>query len=467
MRKSILSLACTLAAIQAFAQNKPYLEDLPYYVENLAVFEQNQEPGRAFHIPEHSLSLNGTWKFQYFESPLEVPKTFFQPSFNDRKWASIEVPSNWEMQGFGQPIFRNVTTPFPNKMPESRLAEFRKILDDPNASEMEKRMAQYRMGGARAADPFAVALPEVPMDFNPTGAFRTSFTVPSAWKGEKVFLRFEKVASASFVWVNGQEVGYNEGAQEPAEYDITPYLKSGKNTLAVLVLKYSDGYYLESQDYWRLAGIFDDVVLYATPQARLFDWQVITDFGPDFKDSDLSLTVDVKGYDIDKQGYKVRAGVSKDGRSVAKMESPVFGLTPGALQRLQMAAKVTAPEKWTSDTPVLYKLDMELVDADGKVVDAVSKRIGFKKTEIREGVFYLNGVPIKVSAECSHMQHPELGHAMNEATIRKDMEILKQFNFNAVRTSHYPPVNEYLDPVRRIGNFIRIIIRHITTHSLP
>ena len=454
MRKSILSLACTLAAIQAFAQNKPYLEDLPYYVENLAVFEQNQEPGRAFHIPEHSLSLNGTWKFQYFESPLEVPKTFFQPSFNDRKWASIEVPSNWEMQGFGQPIFRNVTTPFPNKMPESRLAEFRKILDDPNASEMEKRMAQYRMGGARAADPFAVAIPEVPMDFNPTGAYRTSFTVPSAWKGEKVFLRFEKVASASFVWVNGQEVGYNEGAQEPAEYDITPYLKSGKNTLAVLVLKYSDGYYLESQDYWRLAGIFDDVVLYATPQARLFDWQVITDFGPDFKDSDLSLTVDVKGYDIDKQGYKVRAGVSKDGRSVAKMESPVFGLTPGALQRLQMAAKVTAPEKWTSDTPVLYKLDMELVDADGKVVDAVSKRIGFKKTEIREGVFYLNGVPIKVSAECSHMQHPELGHAMNEATIRKDMEILKQFNFNAVRTSHYPPVNEYLDLADEYGLFV-------------
>jgi len=454
MRKTCLFLACALLSAQVFAQDKPYMEDLSYYVENLAVFEQNQEPGRAYHIPRHNLFLNGKWKFQYFESPLDVPKNFFQPGFNDKKWPLIEVPSNWEMQGFGQPLFRNITTPYPNKMPQSRLDQFQKILDDPNATEMEKGMARYRMGGATAGDPFAVQVPNVPWDLNPTGAYRTTFTVPSAWKGEKVFLRFEKVASGSFVWVNGQEVGYNEGAQEPAEYDITKYLKSGKNTLAVLVLKYSDGYYLESQDYWRLAGIFDDVVLYATPQARIFDWQVITDFGPDYKDSDLSLTVDVKGYEVDRQGYRVRASVSKEGRAVAQMESAAFGLAQGSLQTLKFSSKVTAPEKWSSETPVLYNLDMELVDGNGKVVDAVSKKMGFKKTEIREGVFYLNGQPLKVSAECSHMQHPELGHAMDEATIRKDMEILKQFNFNGVRTSHYPPVNKYLDLADEYGLFI-------------
>ena len=453
-RLCLFALACSLAAVQASAQDKPFLEDLPYYVENLSVFERNQEPGRTFHIPAHHLSLNGEWKFQYFESPLDVPKSFFLPSFNDRKWPSIQVPSNWEMQGFGQPVFRNVTTPFPNKMPASRLAQFQKILDDPNATEMEKRMAQYRMGGRGTADPFAVAIPEVPMDLNPTGAYRTVFTLPSSWKGEQVFLRFEKVASASFVWVNGQEVGYNEGAQEPAEYNITPYLKSGKNTLAVLVLKYADGYYLEGQDYWRLAGIFDDVVLYATPQARLFDWQVITDFGPDYRDSDLSLTVDVKGYDGDRQGFRVRASVSRDGKTAAQMESDAFSLAAGALQTVKMTAKVAAPRKWSSETPDLYNLDLELLDGNGKVVDAVSKKMGFKKTEIRDGVFYLNGQPLKVSAQCSHMQHPELGHAMDEATIRKDMEILKQFNFNAVRTSHYPPVNEYLDLADEYGLFI-------------
>ncbi|MBO6083013.1 MAG: beta galactosidase jelly roll domain-containing protein, partial [Bacteroidales bacterium] len=223
-------------------------------------------------------------------------------------------------------------------MAESRLQAFRRILDDPNASEQQKRMARFRLGGGGSQDPFTVQVPNVPMDVNPTGAYRTTFTVPSAWKGEKVFLRFEKVASASFVWVNGKQVGYNEGAQEPAEYDITSYIKSGRNTLAVLVLKYSDGYYLESQDYWRLAGIFDDVILYATPQARLFDWQVITDFGPDFKDSDLSLTVDVKGYQIDRQGFRVRARVSKDGKAVAQMESDAFGLKPGATNTVRMAA---------------------------------------------------------------------------------------------------------------------------------
>ena len=447
-------LTCLLASAQAFSQDKPFLDDLSAYVENLSVFEQNQEPGRAFHIPEHHLSLNGKWKFQYFESPLDVPRTFFQPGYNDRKWPLIEVPSNWEMQGYGQALFRNVTTPFPNRMAESRLQAFRRILDDPDASEMQKRMARYRLGGGGSQDPFTVQVPNVPMDVNPTGAYRTTFTVPSAWKGEKVFLRFEKVASASFVWVNGKQVGYNEGAQEPAEYDITEYVKSGRNTLAVLVLKYSDGYYLESQDYWRLAGIFDDVVLYATPQARLFDWQVITDFGPDFRDSDLSLTVDVKGYQVDRQGFRVRARVSRDGKTVAQMESGAFGLKPGATNTVRMAAKVTAPEKWSSETPVLYNLDMELVDGDGRTVDAVSKRMGFKKSEIRNGVFYLNGQPLKLSAECSHMQHPELGHAMDEATVRKDLEILKQFNFNAVRTSHYPPVNEYLDLADEYGIFV-------------
>ena len=455
MKRMLVSAALCLLLVQVVAaQEKPFLENLPYYVENLSVFERGQEPGRAFHIPEQNLSLNGTWKFQYYETPLDVPGDFFQPSFNDRKWGSIQVPSNWEMQGYGQALFRNVSTPFPNKMPAARIAQFQKVLDDPNASERDKMIARYRMGGGAPALPFAVAIPEVPMDINPTGAYRTSFTLPKDWKGKQVFLRFEKVASGSFVWVNGKEVGYNEGAQEPAEYNITPYLKAGKNTLAVLVLKYCDGYYLEGQDYWRLAGIFDDVTLYASPQARIWDYQVITDFGPDYRDSDLSLAVEVKGYELESGSYKVRASVSRDGRGVARMESASFTLGSGSSRTLRMAARVTAPEKWSSETPVLYKLEMELVDASGKVVDAMSKRMGFKKTEIRDGVFYLNGVPIKVSAQCSHMQHPELGHAMDEATIRKDMEILKRFNFNGVRTSHYPPVNEYLDLADEYGLFI-------------
>ena len=182
LRNLFIAFILGLVALQpATAQDKPFLEDLPYYMENLAVFEAGQEPGRAYHIPAQSISLNGKWSFQYYESPYDVPKDFFKPSFNTRRWPLIDVPSNWEMQGYGQAIFRNVSAPFTVTMPESLLAQYRRTLEDPNATEQQKRMASMRLGGGGTPNPFAVQLPNVPMDFNPTGAYRTSFTIPSSW----------------------------------------------------------------------------------------------------------------------------------------------------------------------------------------------------------------------------------------------------------------------------------------------
>ena len=436
---SILMLAC----INLAGQDKTYLNNLPYYVENTEVYGEGQEDGRAFHIPASSISLNGKWKFLYSESPYDVPQDFFAPSFNDRRWPDITVPSNWEMQGFGQAIFRNVSAPFATNMPQA-------------AIDAQQKARGWR-GPARAAAkpaPYSVTPPEVPMDVNPTGAYRTSFNIPSEWKGEQIFLRFEKVASASFVWVNGQQVGYNEGAQEPSEYNITKYVKQGKNTLAVLVLKYSDGYYLEGQDYWRLAGIFDDVTVYASPDSRIWDYQVITEFDEQFTDSEVELNVELRAYNSDKSGYSLEAVISKDGKDVAQMSNEGISISAGESHTVHFHSNVAAPKKWTAETPELYTLAMTLKDNEGKVVDRMEKRMGFKKTEIIDGVFYLNGKPIKVNAQCSHMQHPVLGHAMDEATVRKDMEILKQFGFNGVRTSHYPPVNEYLDLADEYGLYI-------------
>ena len=426
IKNLLISLAfITPAALSA--QNKPYLQNLPHYVENLDVFSEGQEEGRAFHLPSGSISLNGTWKFLYCESPYDVPQDFFKTTFNDRKWSGIEVPSNWEMQGFGQAIFRNTATPWLSLHPKS-------------------------------ADPgdeiIAVTPPDVPMDINPTGAYRTYFNIPASWKGEQIFLRFEKVASASFVWVNGEQVGYNEGAQEPSEYNITRFVKPGKNQLSVLVLKYSDGGYMETQDFWRLAGIFDDVTVYHTHSTRIFDYQVITDFDSSYIDSDVSLAVDIKSYDKPALGMSLFAEISRDGIPVAKMEKSGIDIPASGKNTVRFASKVTSPLKWTAETPELYDLTMTLKDASGKTVDTMSKRMGFKKTEIIDGVFYLNGQPVKINAQCSHMQHPVLGHAMDEATVRKDFEILKQFNFNAVRTSHYPPVNEYLDLADEYGLYI-------------
>ncbi|MCQ2179675.1 MAG: DUF4981 domain-containing protein [Bacteroidales bacterium] len=409
-RLSLVALSSVLA-FTLNAQNKPFMEDLPYYIENVEMYGLNQEPGRAYHIPESSISLDGRWKFLYSETPEGIPADFFRMGFNDRRWNEIPVPSNWEMQGFGEAVFRNVSTPF-------------------------------------HPDP-----PYVPDDYNPTGAYRTEFRMPASWKGDKVFLRFEKVASASFVWVNGQQVGYNEGAQEPSEYDITKYVKPGSNSLAVLVLKYSDGYYLEDQDYWRLAGIFDHVTVYSTRQQRIRDWQVITDFDSSFKDSQLTLNTYVKAYDLGGT-VSVSAAVSRDGKEVVRMEKKDVVLSAGEEKTVSFAATVPSPLKWTAETPELYDLEMTLKDASGATLDVIRKKMGFKKTEIRDGVFYLNGKPVKLSGVCSHMQHPDLGHAMDEATIRKDMELLKQFNFNTVRTSHYPPVNRYLELADEYGLYI-------------
>jgi len=415
MKRTIITGICLCYIIPfLLAQKVNYLENLSEFIENTAVFELNQEEGRTYYIPEKHISLNGNWKFFWSDVPEGIPDDFYKENFNDKKWDLIQVPSNWEMVGYDDKLFRNIASPF-----------------KPNP-------------------------PYMPKEHNPTGAYRKTFTLPSNWRGEQIFLRFEKVASASFVWINGQEVGYNEGAQEPAEYNITQYLKPGKNTIAVHVVKYSDGYYLEGQDYWRLAGIFDDVWIYATPSVRLFDWQVITDLDETYTDANLELNVDVKKYTADPtSSFQVKAQLfDAENKRIAEFSTESFDINQIGKKQLKLQKEIKNPKKWTSETPDLYVLNMQLINAEGKIVDATKQRIGFKKTEIREEVFYLNGIPLKIHAQNSHMQHPELGHVMDEATIRKDFEILKQFNFNAVRTSHYPPVNKYLELADEYGLFV-------------
>jgi beta-galactosidase len=429
MKKTIAFLALWLIFIISYAQTKPFLSDIYSYLENTSVFELNQEEGHTPLVPYLSvkealtnnkqkaasyLSLDGTWKFCFSEVPEKVPAGFFNENFNDRKWDTIHVPSNWEMQGFGDPLFRNVKTPFP-----------------PNP-------------------------PFVPREYNPTGSYRKYFNIPGSWKDREIFLRMEKTASASFVWINGREVGYNEGAQEPAEYDITKYVRPGKNTIAVLVTKYSDGFYLEDQDYWRLAGIFDDIWIFAAPKTHIFDWHAITDLNETYTDASLNLSVDIRNYSLEAvNDLNLRAILyNNEGKVIKAMTSGKIQLHGAGKQTITLTAEVNNPAKWSAEHPDLYLLTFELIDHDSKAVEVISGRIGFKETEIRNQVFYLNGMPVKLNGINSHMQHPVLGHNMNEATIRKDFTILKQFNINCVRTSHYPPVIRYLELADEYGIYI-------------
>ena len=409
--KYILSF-CAISTF-ATAAKAQYLTHIYDYIENTEVFEENQEEGHAYFLPKEHISLNGTWKFQLSEIPEEVPVNFFMPGFKDGKWGQITVPSNWEMQGYGDAQFRNVQAPF------------------------------------KANPPF------VPREYNPTGAYRRSFDIPSNWKGKQIFLRMEKTQSASFVWINGKQVGYNEGGQEPAEYDITEYVKPGKNLIAVCVLKYSDGYYLEGQDYWRLAGIFDDVTVYATPKTRIFDWYITTDLDDKYVDATMNVEIDVKNYSDMAANYSVRTTLlDRENKLIDENKSKAFSVGAKEKKSVKLSSLIKNPSKWTCETPVLYTLKMELLNEAGQVVEETRSRMGFKETEIRHQVFYLNGKPIKINATNTHMQHPDKGHAMDEATIRKDMEILKQHNFNGVRTSHYPPVNKYLELADEYGLYI-------------
>ncbi|HVN57551.1 MAG TPA: glycoside hydrolase family 2 TIM barrel-domain containing protein [Bacteroidales bacterium] len=429
MKRLFFLIPAVFILSTAFGQNIPYLSDIYKYIENPAILDINQEEGHTIVIPYNSaadamsgdksrspgyLSLNGRWKFHFFDIPEKVPLNFFDPKFDDSAWDTIHVPSNWEMQGYGDPLFRNIATPF-------------------------------------HADP-----PHVPREYNPTGAYRRFFSVPPGWKGKQVFLRMEKTASACFLYVNGKGAGYNEGAQEPAEYNITPFLKDGKNSVAVVVFKYSDGVYLEDQDYWRLAGIFDDVWLCARNPTHLFDWTAVTEPDREYKNFRLDLAAMVKNFSAaGTGGWLLRITLlDKMMKPVRTFSSEKFTVTPAVTTTIKLSGEIESPSRWSAEDPCLYTLVFELVNSSGKAVETASGRIGFKKTEIRHQVFYLNGKPVKLNGINSHMQHPLTGHAMDEATIRKDLTLLKRFNINCVRTSHYPPVNKYLELADEFGIYI-------------
>jgi beta-galactosidase len=429
MKKKLITALLFILAVKAAAQNNSFLSNIGKYLENTEVFELNQVDGHVPLIPYYSItealknnksesssfiSLNGTWKFHYADTPEGTPELFFEKNYKDKGWDTIHVPSNWEMQGFGDPLFRNVSTPF-----------------KPNP-------------------------PYYPKEYNPTGSYRKTFSIPSSWKGRKIFLRMEKTASASFVWVNGREAGYNEGAQEPAEYDITEFVKPGSNVIAVNVYKYSDGYYLEDQDYWRLAGIFDDVWIYATPSLHIFDWQAVTDLDEKYIDANLNLSVNIKNFsEATVQNISVKATLYDASKKIIKtLSSDKFNVDRGSGKIVELSGLISKPQKWSAEYPNLYSLTFELLNQSGLTTEVISGRIGFKETEIRNQVFYLNGVPVKLNGINSHMQHPVTGHTMDEATIRKDLTLFKQFNINCVRTSHYPPVVRYLELADEYGVYV-------------
>jgi beta-galactosidase len=406
------------------------VEFLPSDWEDPSVFEKGQNAPHAFHVPYASAEaalennpatskyfqlLNGQWKFKWVGTPEQVPEGFWQPGYNVKDWNEIRVPSDWQMEGYGYPKFRNVALSF-------------------------------------ESDP-----PHIPDYFNPVGCYKSTITIPKEWNNKEVMLRFEGIKSASYIWVNGKRVGYNQGGFEPAEFNITRYIKTGKNDLSVEVIRFCDGSYLENQDMWRLSGIYRDVKLYAQPKTFVHDFYIVTDLDDDYRDATLVVETDIQNTGSEKTSVQVEIDVlDQRNRSILnnRIQSGNKEIVSNSLEKVRLSARVRDPEKWSAEYPNLYKILIQLKDGNGEVLEAFTREMGFREVEYKNQILTVNGVPVKLNGINSHMHDPDHGQAVPLETLRKDLLIMKQHNINCVRTCHYPPTPEYIELADELGIYI-------------
>ncbi len=431
-------------------------EDAPHDWENIAVLQINREPARATFVPfaeekqalavdrEASpfyLSLNGTWRFHWVPRPEDRPVDFFRTDFDDSSWVDFPVPANWETHGYGTPIYLGSGYPFK--------------IDPPRVT------SEPKLGDTAYTER------------DPVGSYRRTFDLPDGWKGRRVFLHFDGVQSAFYVWINGVRVGYSTGSMSPSEFDITSQVRPGKNQIAVEVYKWSAGSYLEDQDMWRLGGIQRSVYLYSTAAARIRDFAVRTDLDADYRDATLRIEPKLAAYgNLSLKGWNVRAQLydsagkpvfaqplAHDAAAILDRDFDPNILNDRTPQRGLpkfgwLEGRVTNPAKWTAETPTLYTLVLTLEDDTGKVVEADSCRIGFRKIEIRDGRLLINGQPVRLRGVNRHEFDPDTGNALTYERMVQDITLMKQANINAVRTSHYPDDPRWIDLCDRYGLYM-------------
>lgn len=410
MRRRFLYLSLLLAGmiVSAWAENRPW--------ENARIYQINREPMQAHLLPfmseqaaldqldfpdiqrfdvnpvtERRLSLDGKWKFHYAPNEKVCPVEFYQPDFLVKDWADIQVPGSWELQGFDSPIYTDVSYPFP-------------------------------------ANP-----PYVPKDYNPVGSYVRYFQVPVAWENMDIFLDFEGVESAFYCWVNGKLAGYSEDSRLPAHFNVSKLLKSGENKLAVQVYRYSDGSYLEDQDYWKYSGIERSVYLYARPKVRVKDFHLVAGLDKSYRDGEFSAEI-------------VMNQVEKGGKVIVKMFDPsgkemmrqmvTFQHEQDTLFRWQQT--FDSVSCWSAETPSLYTWVVTTKDANGETLESFAHPFGFREVEIRNGQILINGVPVLFKGVNRHEHDSHTGRTISVESMVKDIKLMKSFNINAVRNCHYP-----------------------------
>ena len=415
--------------------------------ENHHVLQINREPARAAFTPFHaqkgdcSICLDGTWKFRWTPVPDERIVEFYQTDFSDKDWVGFPVPANWEVNGYGTPIYVSAGYPFKIDPP--------RVMGEPKVD-----YTTYK-------------------ERNPVGQYRRSFQLPAGWEARgQTFLRFEGVMSAFYVWINGERVGYSQGSMEPSEFNITNYLHAGENQIALEVYRYSDGSYLEDQDFWRFGGIHRSIHLLHTPDIRIRDYAVRTlPVSTDYQDFILQIDPQFSVYrGMTGKGTTLQ-GVLKDvsGREIATLKGDVEDILDlehkagrmnewypqrGPRKLGRMSATIKSPKRWTAETPYLYKLHLALLTAEGEVIQQVEQSVGFRSVEIRNGQLLVNGAPVRFRGVNRHEHDPRTARVMSEERMLQDILLMKQANINAVRTSHYPNVSRWYELCDSLGLYV-------------
>jgi beta-galactosidase len=308
--------------------------------------------------------------------------------------------------------------------------------------------------------------PRIPHERNSVGSYRHRFEVPEFWRGRRVMITFDGVSSAFYLWVNGRRVGYSQESRTPAEFDITDFVRGGENLLAVEVYRYSDGSYLECQDFWRLSGIYRDVAIWSVEPLHVRDFAVVTDLDDQYQDARLGVSVDVRNASSEEQAFSLQAALlDPEGRAGGLTLMTHGRVAPGAVETASLEALVENPAKWSDEKPTLYTLLLTLKDESGRVLGVVPTHVGFREVEIEGGKILVNGQPILIRGVNRHEHDPSTGHVMSRDRMVEDIRIVKQNNFNLVRTSHYPNAREWYDLCDEYGLYV-INEANIESHGM-
>ena len=360
------------------------------------------------------MTLNGLWKFNWVRNADARPTDFYQTSFNDKGWNNIKVPAVWELNGYGDPIYVNVGYAWRNQFQHNP--------------------------------------PLVPTENNHVGSYRKEIILPADWKGKDIFAHFGSVTSNMYLWVNGRYVGYSEDSKLEAEFNLTNYLKPGKNLIAFQVFRWCDGSYLEDQDFFRYSGVGRDCYLYARDKKHIQDIRVTPDLDNQYKDGTLNIAIDLKG-----SGTVALDLTDAQGKSVATADLKGSG-------KLNTTFNIANPSKWTAETPNLYTLTATLKNGNN-ITEVIPIKVGFRKIELKGGQILVNGQPVLFKGADRHEMDPDGGYVVSLERMIQDIKVMKQLNINAVRTCHYPDDNRWYDLCDEYGLYV-VAEANVESHGM-